>query len=164
MIIPGVWPAGWRVVELNPAHVTAQRRVNGSRAVKTDRIDLTAIADLLLTGLGVPVVVGDAPLASCRRGWRIASAASKCAPRPEEPADQPARPNLPRRGRGDPGRPGQHGRLTAQQAGLPHAICSATVEHMAPLEAGQVLSDVVHVDAAPGVELSLGQRLWSAPS
>lgn len=62
MITPGVWPQDWQVVELNPAHVTAQRRVNGSRGVKTDRIDLTAIADLLLAGRGVPVVIGDAPL------------------------------------------------------------------------------------------------------
>jgi transposase len=60
MISPGVWPEGWQLVELNPAHVTAQRRVNGSRGVKTDRIDLVAIADLLLAGRGVPVVVGDA--------------------------------------------------------------------------------------------------------
>ncbi len=62
MITPGVWPRGWQVLELNPAHVTAQRRVNGSRGVKTDRIDLVAIADLLRVGRGVPVVVGDAPL------------------------------------------------------------------------------------------------------
>jgi transposase len=53
----GLWPAGWQVVELNPAHVTAQRRVNGQRGVKTDRVDLAAIADLLLAGRGVPVVV-----------------------------------------------------------------------------------------------------------
>lgn len=51
----GVWPDGWQVVELNPAHVTAQRRVNGQRGVKTDRVDLAAIADLLLAGRGVPV-------------------------------------------------------------------------------------------------------------
>jgi transposase len=57
----GVWPAGWQVVEVNPAHVTAQRRVNGQRGVKTDRIDLSAIADLLLAGRGVPVsVAGEA--------------------------------------------------------------------------------------------------------
>jgi transposase len=62
MIAPGVWPQDWQIVELNPAHVTAQRRVNGSRGVKTDRVDLTAIADLLLAGRGMPVVVGDAPL------------------------------------------------------------------------------------------------------
>jgi len=62
VIAPGVWPSGWQVLELNPAHVTAQRRVNGSRGVKTDRVDLTAIADLLLAGRGVPVVVGDEPL------------------------------------------------------------------------------------------------------
>lgn len=62
MIAAGLWPAGWQLVELNPAHVTAQRRVNGSRAVKTDRVDLAAIADLLLAGRGVPVVLGDEPL------------------------------------------------------------------------------------------------------
>lgn len=62
MIAPGVWPAGWQIVELNPAHVTAQRRVNGSRAVKTDRVDLMAIADLLLAGRGVAVVLSDARL------------------------------------------------------------------------------------------------------
>jgi hypothetical protein len=40
------------VVELNPAQVSAQRRVNGQRGVKTDRVDLAAIADLLLAGRG----------------------------------------------------------------------------------------------------------------
>jgi transposase len=59
---PGLWPDGWQVVELNPAHVTAQRRVNGQRGVKTDRVDLTAIADLLLAGRGVPVSLPDAAL------------------------------------------------------------------------------------------------------
>jgi transposase len=58
----GVWPAGWQVVELNPAHVTAQRRVNGQRGVKTDRVDLAAIADLLLAGRGVPVSLAGAAL------------------------------------------------------------------------------------------------------
>jgi transposase len=59
---PGVWPAGWQVVELNPAQVTAQRRVNGQRGVKTDRVDLVAMADLLLAGRGVPVTAADAAL------------------------------------------------------------------------------------------------------
>jgi transposase len=58
----GVWPDGWQVVELNPAHVTAQRRVNGQRGVKTDRVDLVAMADLLLAGRGVPVSVAGAAL------------------------------------------------------------------------------------------------------
>jgi transposase len=49
---PGVWPEGWQLVELNPAHVSAQRRVNGQRGVKTDHVDLVAIADLLLAGRG----------------------------------------------------------------------------------------------------------------
>jgi transposase len=62
VIAPGVWPDGWEVVELNPAQVTAQRRVNGSRGVKTDAIDLVAITDMLLAGRGALVVCGDAPL------------------------------------------------------------------------------------------------------
>jgi transposase len=49
-------------VELNPAHVSAQRRVNGKRGVKTDRVDLVTIADLLLTGRGAPVVTAGEPL------------------------------------------------------------------------------------------------------
>src|SRR6476660_7971261 len=32
------WPAGWEVLELNPAHVAEQRRVMGRRRVKTDGI------------------------------------------------------------------------------------------------------------------------------
>jgi transposase len=58
----GLWPQDWQVVELNPAHVTAQRRVNGQRGVKTDRVDLAAMVDLLLAGRGVPVVVADEAL------------------------------------------------------------------------------------------------------
>ena len=58
----GVWPGGWQVVELNPAHVSAQRRVNGQRGVKTDRVDLVAIADLLLAGRGSPIVACGEPL------------------------------------------------------------------------------------------------------
>lgn len=52
LLADGVLPAGWQVIELNPAWVTAQRRVNGSRGVKTDRVDLAAICDLLLAGRG----------------------------------------------------------------------------------------------------------------
>lgn len=61
MIAPRVCPQSWQVLKLNPAHVTVQRRVNGSR-VSTDRIGLIAIADLLLAERGVSVVLGDAPL------------------------------------------------------------------------------------------------------
>ena len=49
------WPAGWQLVELNPAHVTEQRRVQGRRRVKTDAIDLEAITELVLAGRGTPV-------------------------------------------------------------------------------------------------------------
>jgi transposase len=62
LITAGVWPEGWQVVELNPAHVSAQRRVNGQRGVKTDRVDLVAMADLLLAGRGAAVVAGEGPL------------------------------------------------------------------------------------------------------
>jgi transposase len=50
------WPAGWQVVELNPAHVAEQRRVMGRRQVKTDAIDLEAITELVLAGRGQPVL------------------------------------------------------------------------------------------------------------
>jgi transposase len=52
LLADGVLPTEWQVVELNPAWVTAQRRVNGSRGIKTDRLDLVAICDLLLAGRG----------------------------------------------------------------------------------------------------------------
>jgi transposase len=50
-----VWP-GWEVVELNPAHVSEQRRVMGRRRVKTDALDLEAMVELLLAGRGVRVL------------------------------------------------------------------------------------------------------------
>ena len=70
------WPAGWEVLELNPAHVTAQRRVQGRRRVKTDAIDLEAITDLVLAGRGVPVtgrdlVIGELAAWSGHRARRI---------------------------------------------------------------------------------------------
>jgi transposase len=62
-----VWP-GWQVVELNPAHVTEQRRVMGRRRVKTDAIDLEAITELLLAGRGV-VVVEPPPAVTQLAAW-----------------------------------------------------------------------------------------------
>jgi hypothetical protein len=35
LLAPADWPVGWEVLELNPAHVTEQRRVMGRRRVKT---------------------------------------------------------------------------------------------------------------------------------
>jgi transposase len=49
----GVLPAEWELRVLNPGHVAMQRKVNGQRGVKTDKVDLAAIADLLLAGRGV---------------------------------------------------------------------------------------------------------------
>jgi transposase len=57
---PSVWPAGWQVLELNPAHVAEQRRVQGRRRVKNDALDLEAITELVLTGRGTPVTAGEA--------------------------------------------------------------------------------------------------------
>jgi len=76
LIEPSAWPAGWEVLELNPAHVTAQRRVQGRRRVKTDAIDLEAITELVLAGRGVPVtgrdlVIGELAAWSAHRARRI---------------------------------------------------------------------------------------------
>ena len=49
------WPAGWELLELNPGHVTEQRRVLGKRTIKTDAVDLQAMTELLLAGRGLPV-------------------------------------------------------------------------------------------------------------
>lgn len=48
----GALPAEWELRLLNPGHVAMQRKANGQRGVKTDRIDLVAITDLLLAGRG----------------------------------------------------------------------------------------------------------------
>ena len=50
------WPTGWEVLELNPAHVSEQRRVVGRRRLKTDAFDLEAITELVLAGCGRPVI------------------------------------------------------------------------------------------------------------
>jgi transposase len=55
LLVPSVWPPGWQVLELNPAHVAEQRRVQGRRRVKTDALDLEAITELVLAGRGIPV-------------------------------------------------------------------------------------------------------------
>jgi hypothetical protein len=50
------------VVELNPAWVTAQRRVNGSARRKTGVIDVDAIADLIRAGRGYAIARASQPL------------------------------------------------------------------------------------------------------
>lgn len=59
LLSPTAWPAGWQLLELNPAHVTEQRRVMGRRRVKTDAIDLDAIVELVLAGQGSAVARQD---------------------------------------------------------------------------------------------------------
>jgi transposase len=66
----GVWPAGWEVVELSPARVSEQRRVQGRRRVKTDAIDLEAITELVLAGHGVPMTARAAAVTELT-GWTM---------------------------------------------------------------------------------------------
>ncbi len=72
------WPVGWEVLELNPGHVTEQRRVLGKRTIKTDVIDLEAMTELLLAGRGQPVrdrslVLGELTAWSAHRTSRVVS-------------------------------------------------------------------------------------------
>ena len=59
----GLLPVQWQLIELNPAHVTEQRRVLGKRGVKTDQVDLVAMYDLLTAGRGQPAGRRDTTLA-----------------------------------------------------------------------------------------------------
>ena len=72
------WPEEWEVVELNPAQVAEQRRVQGRRRVKTDAIDLEAITELVLAGYGRPVtdrdvVIGEVRAWASHRNRRVAT-------------------------------------------------------------------------------------------
>ena len=62
LLAPQSWPAGWELLELNPGHVTEQRRVLGKRTIKTDAVDLQAMTELLLAGRGLPLRASDAVL------------------------------------------------------------------------------------------------------
>jgi transposase len=55
LLSPQSWPAQWELLELNPGHVSEQRRVLGKRTIKTDAVDLQAMTELLLAGRGLPV-------------------------------------------------------------------------------------------------------------
>jgi transposase len=71
------WPPAWEVLELNPTHVSEQRRVAGRRRVKTDAIDLEAITELVFAGHGVLVFARDASFGELT-GW-----ARQTAPAPD---------------------------------------------------------------------------------
>jgi transposase len=77
LLSPALWP-GWQVVELNPAHVSEQRRIMGRRRIKTDALDLEAITELLLAGRGVLVsepstVMTELTAWACHRRRRVAA-------------------------------------------------------------------------------------------
>jgi transposase len=65
-----LWPAGWELLEISPARVSEQRRVQGRRRVKTDAIDVEAITELVLAGHGVPVTAGSATITELS-GWAM---------------------------------------------------------------------------------------------
>lgn len=76
LMMASSWPPGWELRELNPAHVTEQRRVQGRRRVKTDAIDLEAITELMLAGAGQVVtdrdlVIGELTARVAHRTRRI---------------------------------------------------------------------------------------------
>jgi transposase len=76
LLLATAWPTGWELVELNPGHVTEQRRVLGKRTIKTDVIDLQAMTELLLAGRGQPVrerslVLGELTAWSAHRTGRV---------------------------------------------------------------------------------------------
>jgi transposase len=78
LLAPSTWPSSWQVRELNPAHVSEQRRVMGRRRVKTDAIDLEAITELVLAGRGQPVadrqqVLGELVAWAGHRSRRVAT-------------------------------------------------------------------------------------------
>jgi transposase len=90
------WPTGWQLLEVNPAHVTEQRRIQGRRRVKTDAIDLEAITELVLAGQGSPVatreqVIGELAAWSTHRTRRVETRTAT-----KKPAARPAGPLLPR--------------------------------------------------------------------
>jgi transposase len=77
LLAPQSWPDEWELLELNPGHVTEQRRVLGKRTIKTDAVDLRAMTELLLAGRGLPVRGGSTVLAeltawSAHRSSRVA--------------------------------------------------------------------------------------------
>lgn len=78
LLNPHSWPAGWELLELNPGHVTEQRRVLGKRTIKTDAVDLQAMTELLLAGRGLPVRSSDTALAELTAWSAHAAAASRC--------------------------------------------------------------------------------------
>ena len=115
LLAPSAWPAGWEVLELNPAHVAEQRRVQGRRRVKTDAFDLDAITEMLLAGHGTPVtvrtrVLGQLTAWTAHRTRRVAIADGY-----EESVAGPARPGLPGTDAGVAGRAGHQGRSAGRR-------------------------------------------------
>ncbi len=93
----GVLPPAWDLRLLNPGHVATQRKANGQRGVKTDRVDLAAIADLLLAGRGTPAPpFADPVMEPAGRVAHRQRRSLQQSPAPHDPtADHPCRPVLP---------------------------------------------------------------------
>ena len=76
LLTAGAWPCAWELLELNPGHVTEQRKVLGKRTIKTDVVDLQAMTELLLAGRGLPardrsLVLGELRARSVHRTGRV---------------------------------------------------------------------------------------------
>jgi transposase len=95
LLAAALWPTGWELLELNPAHVTEQRRVLGKRTIKTDVIDLEAMTELLLAGRGLPVTATEVVLGRADGLVGAPDPPDRDPERAEEPAPGPARPVLP---------------------------------------------------------------------
>jgi len=78
LLAGGVLPAGWQVIELNPAWVTAQRRVNGSRGVKTTGSTWPRSVICCWPAAAMRCTQRSTRWSSWRRGSRTAAAAWPC--------------------------------------------------------------------------------------
>jgi transposase len=81
-LLNAAWPVGWEVLELNPGHVTEQRRVLGKRTIKTDVVDLQAMTELLLAGRANRSETGRWCSVSSRPGRPIGRVVWRCVQRP----------------------------------------------------------------------------------
>jgi hypothetical protein len=76
-----VLPAGWQLVQVNPAQVAAQRQLTGRRRLKTASLHLVAISDLLGAGHVLAIASWPRRWGSWLGGWPTGSGGSRPGPR-----------------------------------------------------------------------------------
>jgi hypothetical protein len=69
-------PSSWTLIELNPAHVTEQRRVAGKRGIKTDQSIWLRCSICSWSDAGSWSAAGRSHWRSCRPGWGCVTGAS----------------------------------------------------------------------------------------